>query len=242
MQAARNKLKSLKDRLAETKKQAAETEGELAGIVGRAEELEGITEAKTAECNDLEDLLDAAESKLQGFTENFAKSEKSGEESLHAHKQLENRVAHDSKYGTQLEEELADLREKNAGVEAKLQEVISELTVLEETLDTNDERAETSDARVKALEVEATVVGNSLRSLEICAKESADRASSSDNAKLALETRYKEKDAEATEAETAAAELEGKSDELDESLKQARDKTDATTEELTSLIHEINEI
>merc|ERR1712159_149827 len=242
MRAVKSKLSALHQKHAEAVKAAEECEAELADINSNAEALEQMAEVKTAELNEIEDQLDAAESKLQEFISNLGASEKSGEEGLQAKKQLENRAQNDSKFAGDLQTELDDLNAKNEEVVEKLATLLADLQECEEKLDLEDERVETHDIRVKQLEVEVTLVGNSLRSMEICEKEGNERVSHSDNKMVSWENRYKEKDEEATVNEARSAELEEQSDAKDEELNQARAQYDATKVEFDALIAEIAEI
>jgi len=242
MQAVKSKLSALHTKHTEAVKAAEDCETELADIIAQAEALEQMAEVKTGELNEIEDQLDAAESKLQEFISNHGASEKSGEEALHAKKQLENRCQNDEKFANDLQAELDDLNAKNSEIVEKLEELVANLQECEEKLDLEDERVETADVRVKELEVEVTLTGNSLRSMEINEKEGNERVSSSDNKMVSWENRYKEKDAEATENEAKSADLEQQSDAKDEELNQARAAYDATKVEFDALIAEIAEI
>jgi len=242
MQAVKSKLSALHAKHQEALKAAQDCEDELAGIIEKAEALEQLTEEKTAELNEIEDQLDAAESQLSGQILQLGTSEKAAEEGLQARKQLENRGANDEKRIQELEAELEIILNENASVVDSLEQLVADLQEKEETLDNEDERVEISDARVKELESEVTQVGNSLRSMEICEKEGNDRVSSSDGKMIDIENRYKEKDIEATEWESKSEELEQQSDALDEELNQARLAYDATKVEFDALISEINEI
>merc|ERR1711881_116373 len=210
--------------------------------IAKAEALEAAAEEKTQSLNEVEDQLDAAESKLQTYTTQLMTEEKSSEESLQARKQLENRGTNDSARIEQLTKELEDLNEKNCSCEEQLAALQEQLIKSEEELDQEDERVEAADTRVKQLESEVTQVGNSLRSMEICEKEGVDRVSMGDNKMVGLESKYKEKEAEATALEAEAEKLEEQSDAKDEELNQARQAYDATKLEFDALIAEIAEI
>lgn len=242
MQAVKSKLAALHAKHQEALQAAVKTEGELAAIIAKAEALESLAEEKTQSLNEVEDSLDAAESKLQTYTTQLCSEEKSSEESLQARKQLENRGANDTSRIEQLEKELEELTCNNKACEEKLVTIQEQLIKSEEELDQEDERVEKADTRVKVLESEVTQVGNSLRSMEICEKEGCERVSSGETKMSTLESKFKDKEKEATELEAEAEKLEEESDGKDEELNQARSAYDTTKLEFDALIAEIAEI
>jgi len=242
MQAVKSKLAALHAKHQESSRAADAAEKELADIIAKAEALEALAEEKTTALNNVEDELDAAESQLAGHIQQLSSSEKAAEESLQQRKQLENRGINDNKRIEEINMELEEIQKENDQVEEKLELIQSQLQEAEELLDQEDERVEECDAKVKQLEVEVTLVGNSLRSMEICEKEGVERVINVDSKMLDLESKYKEKEVIASEYEARAEELEQQSDALDGELIQARQAYEATKVEFDALIAEINEI
>jgi len=235
-------MSTLKAKLDETIASAEEAESELAAMNGKSEALEAEAEEKTAELNAIEDELDAAESKLQNFTESLGSAEKGAEEGLQARKQLENRGRNDNKRATELEVELAEVQGTNNELQEQFEEISVQLAESEENLDLQEERVESADTRVKALEGEVTQVGNSLRSMELNEGQAVVRSESGNSKIGEMETKYKDKEASATHFEELAKQLEEESDARDEALNSAKDKHDATKQELDALIAEISEM
>merc|ERR1712142_253436 len=123
MQTVKNKIVTLKGKLQEAENAADEAEAELEKILEEETQLTEEAEAKTAELNEIEDKLDAAESKLQGYMEQFGLAEKGSEEGLQARKQLENRARNDNKRVTELERELGEVNAALAEVIERYEEV-----------------------------------------------------------------------------------------------------------------------
>merc|ERR1712072_890767 len=73
--------------------------------------------------------------------------------------------------------ELNDLTAKNNECEEKIEAINAQIEELENTIDTEDQRASAAEGRVKELEVEVLLVGQNLKTMEISESQSNARDS-----------------------------------------------------------------
>lgn len=242
MNAVRSKMATLKAKLQEAEAHALEAEEELLQTNGKAD----ATEEKIQELNnfssDLEDKLDEAESKLISLQEKLNEAEKFSDEHTQAHKILENRGKSDNTRLCSLEEEQASLVVQNLGLQEKFELVSVSLAEMEEGYDEEEERCETSDARVKELEVEVTQIGNSLRSMEINEGQAVERSEGGDSKISVMREKYESMEARAMEYEQKTADREAQYDDAEEELAKAKDKYNSTKQDLDNLLAEIAEM
>jgi len=235
-------LAGLNQKYREAMKGAHDAEQELAKIIAKAEALEALAEEKNAEVDAGEEELDEIQTKVQEHVDQLGASEKFAEEGRQARKQMERRGASDSKLIQELEEQLEGITAQNEESQAKLEELSTSLVEAEETLDMEDERIEEAEIRVKQLESEVTQVGNSLRSMEICEKDSVDRVCTGDNKMVEMEAKFTDMEAVALEYEGKAEELEGQLEEKEEELAQAKTAYNEAKSDFDVLLAEIAEM
>merc|ERR1712142_579915 len=74
-----------------------------------------------------------------------------------------------------LTSELNELTARNTECETKIESINAQIDELEATIDTEDERAQSAESRVKELEVEVLLVGQNLKTMEISENQSNSR-------------------------------------------------------------------
>ena len=116
------------------------------------------------------------------------------------------------------------------------------VTELEEQLDEADERSEAADAKVKDLETQNTLIGNSHKSMVTNEGAAADRVSQADSKISEMVSQVEEKEEAATSMETQWKELEDEMDKLALEEEEAKLAFDKKQEELQLALAEINEL
>merc|ERR1712202_22210 len=76
-----------------------------------------------------------------------------------------------------LTSELNELTARNTECETKIESIHGQIDELEATIDTEDERAQSAESRVKELEVEVLLAGQNLKTMEISENQSNSRDS-----------------------------------------------------------------
>jgi len=136
---------------------------------------------------------------------------------------------------SELELELEELNVAVSQVNGNYEYVVNELIEGEEELESHKERVETSDARIKELEVELTHVGNSLKSMELNEGDGNDNRSKSGD-QITVEAKYEEKKAKAIKDEAKAKEMETRTDELEQKLQKVKSRYDEVKQEYDGMM------
>jgi len=235
-------MRTLKGKLDEAEAACKKAEEQLQALNDQAADVEGQVEASADEIRALEDELDAVESKNVELTEKLASMHKECDEGGHANKKMENQGKQDAEKIAKLEKELEVTKAANAEICCKIEAIEAEIDEYEGKLDEQDQRLEDADEEVKALEIDVTQVGNTLRSMEINDKACCDKNDAADLGIMDLGEKLMAKEREATEWEEKDAQLNEMQDEVDAKLAEVREKHEQTKREFDSVLVEIAEM
>lgn len=211
METVKKKIAQLKSMRDKAVNEANEFENELAWKMTKAEELETRLPKYNSQLSDLEDGLDAAESKLVELHAKQYESEKRIHEGSQAQKLLENRKQRDEQYIRKLNEELNELKERNTSDGIAIRKLEDENQTKEDTVEKSELRSEELTYRAKQLEGKMNDLGNALRLMELNEIESHGR-------KTVVEKKIEELNKSLKDINGVVAEFEHKSSDLTEAV------------------------
>merc|ERR1719431_1567697 len=192
-------------------------------------------------CN-MEDQMDATESKLVEQLKKLAEDEKRAEEGRHVRKQMEANASKDGSKRGRLEGDLQEMKARIEELKVKVESFEGQQVAYEEELDENDERYEAAVERVSVLELEANSVSNVLKSQENSEIETTKRSEAGMTEIEKLSKRFQESEELALQFETDAQSLEEETDKLDEELIGKKELFAKTQLETQAAVNEINDM
>ena len=124
----------------------------------------------------------------------------------------------------------------------KFSSIIIQIEELENTIDTEDQRATSAENRVKELEVEVLLVGQNLKTMEISESQSNARDAEYTTKIADLTAKLQTFQEKAEKFESLNSELEQTQDELEQKLTDEKEKYESTKRDLDLTLAEIQEM
>lgn len=242
METVKKKIDQLRSMRDKAVREADEFEAGIAEKIAKTEELEALLPKYNKELSDLEDNLDAAESRLVSLLGQQYESEKKIHEGSQAQKLLENRKQRDDEYVQKLNNELEELKGRNADDEVVISKLEEENQVNEETVEIKEKMAEELGNRAKQLEMKMTDLGNALRMMELNEIESNGRKTAVEKKIEEIIEKLKEVNDRAEEFEKKSAAMVEATEEREIELTKVKDNYIHFQHEFQSLVAEIGEM
>ncbi|GFW71619.1 tropomyosin [Trichonephila clavipes] len=190
----------------------------------------------------LEEDLERSEERLKIATAKLEEASQAADESERIRKALENRTNMEDDRISLLETQLGQARLIAEESDKKYEEMARRIAMLEADLERAEERASLGESKIVDLEEELRVVGNNMKSLEVCEEKALQKEEAYDMNIRQLSQRLQEAEARAEYAERSVQKLQKEVDRLEDEILLEREKNHLLQEEVESTLKDIQSI
>ncbi|KAF8786325.1 Tropomyosin like protein [Argiope bruennichi] len=243
LEVLKKKMRSMKEELEVAKEAAEDAQARLQEEIRRREESESEVAALNRRIQLLEEDLERSEERLKIATQKLEEASQAADESERIRKALENRTNMEDDRISLLETQLGQARLIAEESDKKYEEMARRIAMLEADLERAEERASLGESKIVDLEEELRVVGNNMKSLEVCEEKALQKEEAYDSTIHFMHFFYLSKaEARAEYAERSVQKLQKEVDRLEDEILMEREKNHLLQEEVESTLKDIQSI